>query len=76
MIQKQPSQVVITTPKGTVIVARGLFERMEARIKLDDLGLLRSYEWWMQLSELLSGIRFAPMVQGQARRKALYECND
>ena len=42
MIQMQPSQVVITTPKGTVIVARPLYERLEAKMQPDDLGLLRS----------------------------------
>ena len=43
-IQMQPSQVVITTPKGTVIVARPLYERLEAKMQPDDLALLRSYE--------------------------------
>ena len=57
MIQMQPGQVVITTPKGTVIVARPLYERLEAKMQPDDLGLLRSYEWWAQLSELIAGIQ-------------------
>ncbi len=57
MIQMQPSQVVITTPKGIVIVARPLYERLEARMQPDDLGLLRSYEWWAQFSELVNGIQ-------------------
>ena len=59
MIQMQPGQVVITTPKGTVIVARPLYERLGARMQPDDLGLLRSYEWWTQLSELITGIRIS-----------------
>lgn len=69
MIQIQPSQVVITTPKGTVIVARPLYERLEARMQPDDLGLLRSYEWWVQLSELVAGIQVATATpQGRAQR--------
>lgn len=63
VIQMQPSQVVITTPKGTVIVARPLYERLEAKMQPDDLGLLRSYEWWTQLSELVSGIQLASPAQ-------------
>jgi hypothetical protein len=57
MIQMQPSQVVITTPKDTVIVARPLYERLEARMQPDDLGLLHRYDWWVQLSELIAGIQ-------------------
>ncbi len=65
----QPSQVVITTPKGTVIVARPLYERLEARIQPDDLGLLRSYDWWVQLSELVVGIQIGtPAPQGRAQQ--------
>lgn len=62
MIQKQPKQVIITTPKGRVVVARRLFDRLEAKIKPDDLGLLRSYEWWVQLSELIVGIQIVPQT--------------
>lgn len=58
MIQRQPHQTVLTTPKGTVIVARRLYERLEARMQPDDLGLLRSYDWWQQLAELINGIQF------------------
>ncbi len=68
MIQMQPGQVVITTPKGTVIVARPLYERLEARMQPDDLGLLRSYDWWVQLSELINGIQIgasAPQKRAQ-----------
>lgn len=65
MIQRRPHRMVITTPKGRVIVARRLYERLEARMQPDDLGLLRSYEWWTQLSELVVGINIAPAVQGQ-----------
>ncbi len=69
MLQMQPSQVVITTPKGTVIVARPLYERLEARIQPDDLGLLRSYDWWVQLSELVVGIQIGtPAPQGRAQQ--------
>ena len=57
MIQWQPSQVVILTPRGTVLVARRLYERLEARMLPDDLGLLRDFDWWRQLSELVSGIQ-------------------
>lgn len=63
MIQRQPNRVVIITPKGTVIVARPLYERLEGRMQPDDLGLLRSYDWWMQLSELVSGIQVASPAQ-------------
>jgi hypothetical protein len=63
MIQKQPGQVIITTPKGRVVVARRLFDRLEARITPDDLGLLRSYEWWVQLSELIVGVQIAPQTR-------------
>ena len=65
MIQVQPSRIVITTPKGTVIVARRLYERLEVKMQPDDLGLLRSYEWWAQLSELIVGINIASSVQDQ-----------
>ena len=58
MIQMQPSQVVITTPKGVVVVARRLYERLEARMQPDDWGLLRDVEFWAQLSELTNGIQF------------------
>ena len=68
MIQMQPSQVIIKTPKGTVIVARPLYERLEAKMQPDDLGLLRSYEWWAQLSELVAGIQVATSApQGRTR---------
>jgi hypothetical protein len=63
MIQVQPSRIVITTPKGAVIVARRLYERLEVKMQPDDLGLLRSYEWWVQLSELIVGIGIASSVQ-------------
>lgn len=54
---------MVITPKGTVIVARRLYDRLEAKTKPDDLGLLRSYDWWAQLSELVAGISFASMTQ-------------
>jgi hypothetical protein len=63
MIQKRPGQVVITTSKGQVIVARRLFDRLEGKLKPDDLSLLRSYEWWVQLSELIVGIQVAPKTR-------------
>lgn len=57
MIQMQPNRVVITTPKGRVVVAQRLYERLEAKMQPDDLGLLGSFEWWTQLSELIAGIQ-------------------
>jgi hypothetical protein len=61
MMQWQPNQVVILTPKGTVIVARRLYERLEAWTPPDDQGLLRSFEWWMLLSEHVSGIQLVSL---------------
>ena len=62
MIQKQPHQVVIMTPKGTVVVSRHLFDLLEARIESEDLGLLRDHDWWQQLSELVNGIQIVSQV--------------
>jgi hypothetical protein len=56
MMLWQPHQVVIITPRGLVVVARRLYERLEARIQPDDLGLLRDFDWWQQLSQLVGGI--------------------
>lgn len=56
MIQRQPTRMLILTPKGTVVVARRLFDRLEIRLQPDDLGLLRDFEWWVRLSELINGI--------------------
>jgi hypothetical protein len=61
MLNWQPNQVVILTPGGTVIVARRLYERLEARMLADDLGLLRDLDWWRQMSELVSGIQIVSL---------------
>lgn len=63
MIQRQPHRTVITTPKGKVHVERPLYERLEASLQPDDLGSLRSYDWWVQLSELITGIQIDSSVQ-------------
>lgn len=69
MIQRQPHQMVITTPKGRVLVARRLYERLQARMQPDDLGLLRDYDWWAQVSELVVGIQVTtPAPQKRAQR--------
>lgn len=66
MIQWQPSQVVILTPRGTVLVVRRLYERLEARMLPDDLGLLRDFDWWRQMSDLVSGIQIvSPALRKQ-----------
>jgi hypothetical protein len=57
MLHWQSNQVLILTPRGTVIVARRLYELLEARMGADDLGLLRDFDWWERLSELVSGIQ-------------------
>ncbi|HLW03102.1 MAG TPA: hypothetical protein VKT82_30920 [Ktedonobacterales bacterium] len=62
MIQKQPHQVVIMTPRGTVVVGRRLFDLLEARMEPNDLSLLREYGWWLQLSELVNGIQMVSLV--------------
>ena len=68
MLHWQPDRVVILTPKGTVIVARRLYERLEARTPPEDLGLLRDYDWWCQVSELINGIEFtAPAHHEEAQ---------
>ena len=58
MVQWQPTQVAITTPKGTVLVPRRLYMYLEARIRPEDLGLLRDHDWWLQVSTCLTGIQF------------------
>ena len=65
MLQRRPDQVRITTPKGTVLIPRRLFDLLETRMEPDDLGLLRDYDWWRQLSELIGGIQFAPPAEHQ-----------
>ena len=56
MMQKHSHQVVIITPRGLVVVARRLYERLEARMQPDDLGLLRDFDWWWRLSQHVGGI--------------------
>ena len=63
MIQRRSPRMVITTPKGSVIVARRLYERLQARMQPDDLGLLRDYDWWRQLSELINDIQAISSAQ-------------
>ena len=58
MLQWQPDRVLIITPKGRVIVPRRLYERLESRTSPEDLGLLRDYDWWCLVSELINGIVF------------------
>lgn len=62
MIQRHLGQVVITTPKGTVLVACRLYDRLKDRMQPDDLGLLHDYDWWRQLSELINGIQVTATV--------------
>ena len=57
MMQWQSHQVVIITPRGMVVVARRLYECLEARMQPDDLGLLRDFGWWWQLSQHVGGIQ-------------------
>jgi hypothetical protein len=69
MIQRHPTCVLILTPKGSIVVARCLFDRLEARMLPDDLGLLRDHAWWVRLSELITGIEFpAPTQLGKVLR--------
>lgn len=63
MIQWQSSRVVITTPKGAVVVVRHLYERLHVKMQPDDLGLLRDYDWWQQLGELINGIQVTATVR-------------
>jgi len=65
MLQWQPTQVVILTPRGTVVVARRLYERLEARMPPEDQGLLRDFAWWRQLSEMVSGIQIVTLAPGK-----------
>ena len=68
MLQWHPGRMVILTPKGTVIVARRVYERLEARTSLEDLELLRDYDWWRLVSELINGIEFtAPAHDEEAQ---------
>jgi hypothetical protein len=69
MLQKHPTRVLLITPKGTVIIARRLHDRLEARMQPDDLGLLRDFDWWRQLGELVHGILIAaPVQEGQTEQ--------
>ena len=67
MMQWQSSQVVIITPRGLVVVSRRLYERLEARMQLDDLGLLRDFDWWCRLSQHVGGIQLT--TSAPSRRK-------
>jgi hypothetical protein len=57
MLQWHAHQVVIITPSGLVVVARSLYQCLEDRLQPDDLGLLRDFEWWRQLSQHVGGIQ-------------------
>ena len=57
MLQWHSHQVVILTPRGIVVVTRRLYERLEGRMQPDDLGLLRDFDWWRQLSQHVDGIQ-------------------
>ena len=57
MIQRQPNQGVILTPKGTVMVARRLYDRLEAKTKPNEMRQLGDFDWWLQLSELVNGVQ-------------------
>ncbi len=66
MLQRRPHCVLLITPKGTIIIARRLFDQLEARIHSNDLGLLRDFDFWQQLSELINGIQVgSPTEQKQ-----------
>jgi hypothetical protein len=65
MLHWHPNQVVIITPRGIVIVAQRLYECLEGRLPPDDLGLLRDYEWWLHLSELVNGIQIVSSMKGR-----------
>jgi hypothetical protein len=68
MVQWQPNQVVITTPKGTVLVPRRLYAYLEARMLPDDLGLLRDHDWWQHVSECINGIQLSDAAQEREAR--------
>lgn len=63
MIRRGLRYVEVITPKGVVIVARALFERVEAKTQPADQPLLRDYDWWRLVSLLVNGVSFASMVQ-------------
>ena len=69
MVHWQPNQVMITTPKGTVLVARRLYEYLEARVVPEDLGLLRDHDWWLQVSTFLTGIQFVTPTQHKKEQR-------
>jgi hypothetical protein len=57
MLHWEAHPVVILTPSGLVVVARRLYECLEERMLPDDLGLLRDFGWWQQLSQHVGGIQ-------------------
>jgi hypothetical protein len=67
MLQWHAHQVVILTPSGIVVVERRLYECLEARMTPGDLGLLRDFAWWQQLSQHAGGIQLT--TSGPSRRK-------
>ena len=65
--QMQPHRVAITTPKGTILVPRPLYKRLEQKLAPDEFGLLRDYDWWTQLGEAITGMSLlltAPKQRG------------
>jgi hypothetical protein len=68
MLHWHPNQVVIITPRGIVVVARRLYERLEGRMQPDDLGLLRDFDWWCRLSTLVSGIQITTSASSRRKR--------
>jgi len=56
MLVMQPDQVMILTPKGTVIVARALYEALEQHLSLEEVPFMRHFEWLLQLGAVVNGI--------------------
>ena len=57
MLVMQPDQVVILTPKGTVIVARAFYEELEHQLSPEEVSFMRHFDWWLHLSNVVTGIR-------------------
>jgi hypothetical protein len=62
MLQWHPHQVVIITPSGIVVVARRLYECLEGWMHPDDVGLIRDFDWWRQLSQHVGCIQITTLV--------------
>ena len=57
MMQWQSHQVVIITPRGMVRRRTTLVRAPGRKDAPDDLGLLRDFGWWWQLSQHVGGIQ-------------------